>query len=62
MWRRAGSPLFASAVVSQDRDVEGGQRWQLTGWAEKILLVAYALARRATPQERSLYEENEGRY
>ncbi len=65
------------ATVTQDRDVEGEQRYQLIGSVfGRIILVAYAIAveaqrespdgdvvriisaRKATPAERSQYEEN----
>ncbi len=66
------------AIIRQDRDVEGEQRYQLIDAIfERIILVAYAVhvkspnkaaekevirlisARKATPGERNLYEENE---
>jgi uncharacterized DUF497 family protein len=66
------------AIVSQDRDVDGEQRYQLIGAVfMRIILVAHTIrvesqqgssyegpiiriisARKATPAERKLYEEN----
>lgn len=66
------------AITTQDRDVDGEQRYQLIGAIfTRIILVAYAIhaespicaaeeelvirmisARKATPAERKLYEEN----
>lgn len=59
------------AIAFQDRDVAGEQRWQTIGWAQTaIVVVAHAIgeergdeviriisARKATPSERRLYEE-----
>ena len=59
------------AVALPDRDVEGEQRWQMIGWAQNMLLVVahtaadedgdevirIISARKATPSERRLYEE-----
>ena len=66
------------ALTTQDRDIDGEQRYQLIGAVfTRIILVAYAIrvntqtgsteeepdiriisARKATPAERKLYEEN----
>ncbi len=60
-----------NAVAIQDRDVGGEQRWQTIGWADGlIVMVAHTIgvgngtetiriisARKATPSERRLYEE-----
>jgi uncharacterized DUF497 family protein len=59
------------AVAFPDRIVEGEQRWQVIAWAKSMLLVvAHTVveqdgdeviriisARKATPPERRLYEE-----
>ena len=59
------------AVALLDRVVEAEQRWQMIGWAQSMLLVVahtvgeedgdevirFISARKATPPERRLYEE-----
>ncbi len=60
-----------NAIALQDRDVGLEQRWQMIGWAQtSIIVVAHTIglgngteviriisARKATPSERRLYEE-----
>ncbi len=64
-----------SAIVRQDRSLDGEERWQAIGSADGgflVLLVAHTMAeaghdlliriisaRKATPKERRLYEEND---
>ena len=61
----------SGAIALPDRIVEGEQRWQMIGWTQSVLLVvAHTVveqggdeviriisARKATPAERRLYEE-----
>jgi uncharacterized DUF497 family protein len=59
-------------IVREDRIVEGEERLQAIGYVERVLLVVHTVreeglgaiirivsARKATPAERRLYEENE---
>lgn len=60
-----------NAIAFQDREIEGERRWQTIGWAHTaIVVVAHTIgeedgdeviriisARKATPSERTLYEE-----
>ena len=59
-------------IIREDRMVEGEERLHAIGYVERVLLVVHTLreeglgfiiriisARKATPAERKLYEENE---
>lgn len=60
-----------NAIAFQDREIKGEQRWQMIGWAHTVIIVvAHTIkeedgdeviriisARKATPSERTLYEE-----
>lgn len=64
-WRRALIGTNRRAIAIQDRDIEGEQRWQTIGWAHTVIVVVahgdevirIISARKATPSERTLYEE-----
>lgn len=64
--------LDPNAVARQDREVDGEERWQTIGFAGAILTVAYTSrdedgdevtriisARKATREERRIYEEGD---